>query len=128
MPAGFHLPSDVSDFGKGHTLDLAYIMEERRHELAYLHREQQFALAAAAAGPGQGSIQPMITPGELPPQQSVTSQLAEGLVRVMVLHPWCSLQFVANSCARQASTSWRQGLPAVCIRCLYVVEGNIPDP
>ena len=65
--AGFHLPSDVSDFGKGHTLDLAYIMEERRHELAYLHREQQIALAAAAAAvPGQGSIQPIITPGELP--------------------------------------------------------------
>ena len=65
--AGFHLPSDVSDFGKGHTLDLAYIMEERRHELAYLHHEQQAALAAAAAAaPGQVSIQPVITPGELP--------------------------------------------------------------
>ena len=55
----------MSDFGKGHTLDLAYIMEERRHELAYLHREQQIALAAAVAAPGQGSIQPIITPGEL---------------------------------------------------------------
>ena len=54
----------MSDFGKGHTLDLAYIMEERRHELAYLHYEQQAALAAAAA-PGQVSIQPVITPGEL---------------------------------------------------------------
>lgn len=64
--AGFHLPSELSDFGKGHTLDLAYIMEERRRELAYQHNEQQAALAAAAAAaPGQVSIQPVIVPGEL---------------------------------------------------------------
>ena len=64
--AGFHLPSELSDFGKGHTLDLAYIMEERRRELAYQHNEQQAALAAAAAAaPGQVSIQPVIVPGKL---------------------------------------------------------------
>ena len=60
--AGFHLPSHVSDFGKGHTLDLAYIMEERRHELAYLHRQENTLAQPAALG--QVSIQPIITPGE----------------------------------------------------------------
>ena len=94
MPAGFHLPSDVSDFGKGHTLDLAYIMEERRHELAYLHREQQAARAAAAAGPSQLGIQPITPPGELPPQRSVTSHVTRGAVS---RHgPCCSLQCVQH--------------------------------
>ena len=60
--AGFHLPSHVSDFGKGHTLDLAYIMEERRHELAYLHRQEN--TLAQPGVRGQVSIQPVITPGE----------------------------------------------------------------
>ena len=52
----------MSDFGKGHTLDLAYIMEERRHELAYLHRQENTLAQPAARG--QVSIQPVITPGE----------------------------------------------------------------
>lgn len=62
--AGFHLPSHVSDFGKGHTLDLAFIMEERRHELAYLHRQENTLAQPGARG--QVSIQPVITPGETP--------------------------------------------------------------
>lgn len=61
LSVGFHLPSEVSDFGKGHTLDLAYIMEERRHELAYLHREENCPLPS---GPAQVSIQPIIGPGK----------------------------------------------------------------
>ena len=63
MPCtGFHLPSHVSDFGKGHTLDLACIMEERRHELAYLHRQENTLAQPGARG--QASIHPVITPGE----------------------------------------------------------------
>ena len=77
--AGIHLPSDLSDFGKGHTLDLAYIMEERRHEAEHQLRMNQERLAEAVQG--QGSIQPIFSPGKFMPriysmQYSLHSRLA----------------------------------------------------
>ncbi len=112
--AGFHLPSDVSDFGKGHTLDLAYIMEERRHELAYLHREQQLALAAAGA-PGQGSIQPIITPGEPSPcTDSCVAYWDAGVMRACSasssLRRWGALQSPYYLCISACFSSIRSVL------------------
>lgn len=45
--AGVHLPSNLSAFGKGHTLRLAHLMEERCAELAAQQREYAAAELAA---------------------------------------------------------------------------------